>query len=95
METTGRRIGDYEIVAEQRPFCLLRRADGRGTVIQIDRERGQVYNAMPGDAPRGGGSWYARISQAGVDYVASFYSWRYARRMFRQLVREYDTLFVE
>jgi len=82
------KLGEYEIIDESEGFALLKNPDGRGTVVEIDRNRGQVYNAMPGDSPKEGGTWFARISGAGVDYVASWYSWRYARRMFRQCITE-------
>ena len=82
-------IGTYEIVEERSGVALLRRDDGQGTVVRIDRKQGQVYDGMPGDAPpESTGSWFGAITQAGIDYVASWYSWAYARRIFRQYQRE-------
>jgi len=80
-----------ETAGEQ--FLLLRRTtDGKMTVVEYSREHGQVYSAMPGDMPEGSGRWYARFSDAGIDYVASGYSPSYARRIFRELKAdiEYD-----
>ena len=69
------------------PCVRLVRADGtdRYTVILVDYDRGQLYAAMPGDRPTGGGQWCARISDRGISYVASLYSESYARRIFKQM----------
>jgi hypothetical protein len=83
----GDCIGDYEIIkGGEYPHdeALLRRDDGKMTVVTVDWNRGQVYSYMPGDLPADGGRWVARICGAGVDYVASWYSASYARRVWRQ-----------
>jgi len=84
-------IGEYSIVREDGGFVLLARdQDDKRTVVAIDHNKGQVYDVMPGDAPRDGGSWCARICTSGVDYVASFYSRSYANRIFQSLTVEED-----
>jgi len=80
-------IGSYQIVDEQHGFMLLRTQDNRGTVIRIDRTKFQVYDAMPGDAPKEGGAWCSSLSEKGIKYVSSLYSWTYARRIFRASVQ--------
>jgi hypothetical protein len=71
-----------------RGYMLVKSDAGRSmTVVRVDWERGQVYDAMPGDRPRDGGAWYARICGAGVRYVAGWYSPSYARRVWRRLTR--------
>lgn len=69
----------------------LVRCDGtsRCTVVRFNPGAHQVYDAMPGDAPDGGGSWCARDTDAGIGYVATTYSRNYARRIYSRLVREY------
>lgn len=78
----------YDVVEARRGHLLLRRSDGRWTVVRASREKGQVYSAMPGDLPIGGGVWYARWTDAGITYVANGYSEGYARRVFRRLVAD-------
>ena len=78
-------IGDYLILRETNGVALLWRPDGKRTVVSVDYKRGQVYDLMPGDAPRDGGSWCARMTTRGVDYVAGWYSRSYANRVYRSL----------
>lgn len=73
----------YEIIQESRGYVLYRRDDGKFTVVE--KRNGQVFNAMPGDAPKGGGNWMARATPYGIDYVSHGYSESYARRIFREL----------
>ncbi len=75
----------WMIVKEQDGVALWRCPQG-WTCTRINRDRGQVYDAMPGDAPDAG-SWCARICAAGVDYVSRPYSRSHARRIFREYVR--------
>ena len=79
---------ELDIVDERNGYALMRSSDGRGTVIGLDRSRGQVWSAMPGDMPKGSGIWVARLSSSGINYVSNLYSWSYARRMFRQFAAE-------
>jgi hypothetical protein len=73
--------------ARRAHYALWITADGtRGTVTTYDLARGQVTDAMPGDRPRDGGSYYARICDSGIEYVSHPYSVGYARRMYRRLV---------
>lgn len=81
-------IGDYKIVEEEKGYALLKRKDGRRTVVGISRRAGQVYSTMPGDMPRDGGTWFAGITQFGIDYVASWYSRSYANQIYREAVDE-------
>lgn len=78
----------YTLIEQTCGYLLLRR-DGteRCTVVQQYGD-GQVVDAMPGDAPTGGGRWVARRTNAGIAYVSSLYSRSYARRIFRKLVAE-------
>ena len=87
-DTFTHKFHTFDVVDEQQGYQLLRRDDGRWTVVSIDRARNQVYSAMPGDHPAGGGYWYARICDAGRDYVARGYIESYARRVYRGLVAE-------
>lgn len=74
-------------IREEAGYRLVGRyEDDRRTVVRVGK--GQVCDAMPGDAPRGGGSWSARDTHAGIDYVAHWYSRSYAGRVYRALVRE-------
>ena len=61
----------------------------RGTVVRVYKNH--IFDAMPGDAPSGGGSWSALDTEFGVEYVANWYSLSYARRVFRSLVLEAET----
>ena len=71
----------------KRGYALLARDDGRWTVIEYDRPGGQVYSAMPGDMPTGGGRWMSRMSPSGVAYVSHGYSASYARAVYRRLTQ--------
>jgi hypothetical protein len=84
----------YTITEERNGYALveLDSDTSRCTVIRIDRDRGQVYSAMPTDLPRGGGLWFARISDCGIDYVAKLYSRSYARRMFKVLAADAEEM---
>ncbi len=57
----------------------------RYTVVLVDYDKGQVYDAMPNDGPTDGGKWCAKICDRGIDYVASLYSESYARRIYSSL----------
>ncbi len=78
----------YTLIEQTCGYLLLQR-DGteRCTVVELYGD-GQVVNAMPGDAPSGGGRWVARRTDAGIAYVSGLYSRSYARRVFRTLVAE-------
>jgi len=75
-------LNKYLIVEESKDGYMLLKKDSKGTVIRLDRERGQVIGVMPGDMPKDGLSWYARYSDPGVDSVSHLYNYRYARRVF-------------
>lgn len=78
----------YETVHSDRGFCLLRRSDGRWTVVALSSDGHQVHDAMPGDRPPGGGRWMAPCTSGGIGYVASGYSESDARRVYRRLLKE-------
>jgi hypothetical protein len=71
--------------------CLYRDHRGREhyTVTVVDFDKGQVYSALPWDQPHGGGRWVARMTSAGVSYVASALSKACAIRHYRRLTMEY------
>ena len=71
---------------------LLRHRERRdkGTVVHLSRSNGQLQSAMPGDFPRGGGAWFAGISDSGVNYVAGLYSYGYARKKYNELMDVWD-----
>ena len=76
---------NWKIVAEAEGYALWRCEEG-WSVTGIDRDKGQVYSALPSDLPSDGGWWCARISSDGVSYVSSPRAESTARRWFRQLV---------
>lgn len=78
---------DYEIKLECGPYQLLRRSDGKWTVVSV--RAGQVHDEMPGDAPTGGGEWFAAATPTGITYVASGYSESWAREVFSRKVENY------
>ena len=88
---------EIQVLDETDHYLLLKRtrtdsvpeADGF-TVVSVDFDKGQVYNAMPGDAPTDGGSWFAGLTYKGICYVAGWYSRSYARRIFRKCKAEED-----
>jgi hypothetical protein len=67
---------------------LLRNKKDRskGTVVFLCYDADQLRSAMPGDLPSGGGTWFAGVSDYGISYVASVYSYGYARRKYREMV---------
>lgn len=78
----------YHVVDSEGPYYLLRHPKGdRYTVVRKD-EKGNgppdARSVMPGDMPRGGGEWTANWSRSGVDYVASWYSYSWARKVFNR-----------
>ena len=75
---------NWTLVREAAGYGLWR-CDAGWSVTGIDRARGQVTDAMPGDAPPGSGQWFAKLGPKGVDYVTRPYGAGYARRMFRDL----------
>ena len=75
----------YALVEEKNGLALLRRDDDRYTVVRVDRDRRQVRDAMPSDAPKGGGVWFAPYTDKGIAYVTSTYSKGYARRVYNRL----------
>lgn len=78
----------YALIVQKDGYALVRRADGKYTVVGIDHKNYQVYAAMPGDKPKGGGTWYAGLCNSGIEYVSNGYSETYARRIFRKLTKE-------
>lgn len=68
---------------DQFGYKLFRRDDDKYCVCFYDLGSFQVYSCMPGDQPKGGGRWFARNTDAGIDYVCNGYSRSYAYRMFR------------
>lgn len=76
----------YELIAEKSGYAMYRRDDTKFVVVE--KRNGLVFNAMPGDAPKGGGSWVARATPFGIGYVANGYSESYARRVFRELTAD-------
>ncbi len=87
--TMEQRIGVYLVVKEKMGIALLERDNGQRTVVQHSEARGQVTSIMPTDSPPNG-TWFARATTAGVDYVASWYSRSYANRMWKQFVTEQE-----
>ncbi len=77
----------YETVHSDGRFCLLRRSDGRWTVVALSSDGHQVYDAMPGDKPPGGGKWAAPCTSGGIGYVSNGYSESYARQVYRRLLK--------
>ena len=92
------RFCDYDVKAEpeggEAGYVLVKNQKGRGTVVYYNGN-GQLNDAIPGDAPTGGGSWFAGVSDSGLRYVAGFYSWGYARKIFRRLTAEDRERYVE
>jgi hypothetical protein len=76
-----------DIKKEEHGYAMVEH-NGKYTVVEIDRPSGQVYSAMPTDHPLGGGKWFARMGDSGIEYVSKWYSRGYAMRVFRRLVSE-------
>jgi hypothetical protein len=76
----------YQKIDEQYGYRLLRRDDGRYSVIAS--HNGHVYGAVPEDEPHGGGRWESSDTDAGISYVARGYPEGYAREVYRRLVAE-------
>lgn len=79
-------LREYKIVKQDGNVLLLERPDGKRTVVSTNKDETQVYDAMPTDGPTGGGQWMSNFTDAGVDYVANWYSKGYANRIFREYV---------
>jgi len=81
----------YTIVDTDDHYYLLKNDDrGEYTVVRKSGS-GMEANArsvMPGDQPKGGGEWTASWSRKGVDYVASWYSYSWAREIFNRKTRK-------
>ncbi len=83
------------IIAEENGIALVEitrddaetQKDHRFYVVRIDRDRGQVYSAIPADAPDSG-TWFGRISVSGIAYVANCRTYQTARRLFKKLSAE-------
>lgn len=59
-------------------------------VVRVSLDERQVSDAIPADAPSSG-SWFAKFSAAGVDYVANPRSQATARRWFNRLAEQVNT----
>jgi hypothetical protein len=89
----GHGLTEYTVVRHEDSTALLQRPDGKRTVVSwsgCDHDGHQITDAMPGDAPWGGGQWQARFTDGGVDYVASWYSRSYANRTYRRILDGWD-----
>jgi len=75
----------FKLIQEKHGHRLYLRNDGKFTVVRVDIKQGQVYSAIPGDYPQGSGTYYGRINDFGIAYVAGGYSESYARKIFNQL----------
>lgn len=82
---------EIEVLDTQGPYVLLQKGD-KLTVVQQSKDGSQVYAVMPGDLPADGGNWFAGNTDTGVEYVASWYSRSYARRIFRARVQEHQEM---
>lgn len=83
----------YTTIAESAGHRLMRREDGKFVVVGVHRTDGgrgfrKVTSVMPGDMPKGGGTWQGNDNDAGIAYVTTGYSESYARRMYRQFVSD-------
>lgn len=77
-------VPEIDVVREEGCYLLCHNLDNdRYTVVKRSRRGGQVYSTMPTD-----GSNFASFSDAGIAYVANWYSKSYAMRVFRDRVRE-------
>lgn len=74
----------YEITADE---ADIQRAK-RFYVVRLNPARNQVYDAIPDDAPKNGGKWFAGLSAAGVSYVANGRTRATARRWFNALTMD-------
>jgi hypothetical protein len=82
-------LTEIEIIREESGYALCHNPKSdKFTVVQISRDKGQVYSTMPTDGPSDGGQWFAAITDAGIRYVAGWYSRSYAQRIFRERVAE-------
>ena len=86
------KIWDWTLEKEEAGYGLWRTDEG-WTVTGIDRQNRQVSSVIPGDMPQGGGGWVANISDAGVSYVSRPYSESYAKRIFREYIREQQEIY--
>ena len=76
-------------ITSDKGYVLLRNdRTGKFHVVLVNKDGSQVFSTVPGDAPRGGGRWYAPNTSAGIVYVSGGYSRSYARRIFNLRVRE-------
>ena len=65
-------------------------AINKWTVVIYSMENGKVISAMPADHPsseNGTARWIANSTDAGVNYVAGWYSESYARKKFREFTK--------
>lgn len=80
----------YHIVDSEGSYYLLKnKARGKYTVVRKSGEgmEADARSVMPGDMPNGGGKWTASWSRKGIDYVASWYSYSWAREIFNRKTR--------
>ena len=80
----------YHIVDSEGSYYLLKhKARGKYTVVRKSGEgmEADARSVMPGDMPNSGGKWTASWSRKGIDYVASWYSYSWAREIFNRKTR--------
>jgi hypothetical protein len=72
------------IINEKSGYAVVE-IDEKYYVVSIDRNRGQVYSVLPSDNPESG-TWFARMTESGVKYVASGRSYKAAMSAFYRLL---------
>lgn len=60
-------------------------------VVGIDHGREQVNSVLANDMPHGGGSWFAPITESGVQFVGHGAKKQTAMANFRRLTRARET----
>jgi len=77
----------YHTVDSDASYYLLKNGDKWTVVRKVGTGlNAQARSVMPGDMPDDGGEWTARWNRKGVDYVASWYSYSWARQVYRRKV---------
>jgi len=78
---------NIKVIDSKGPLRLLKNTGrDRFTVVRVRGESPfqDVRSVVPGDMPADGGVWVARYTKKGIEYVASWYSYSWARRVFNR-----------
>jgi len=80
-------ITQFEIIDEENGYHLLKKSSDEYTVVRRKEQRispPDARSVMPGDKTPDGGVWTADWGDNGIETVASWYSYSWAREIFNR-----------